>query len=396
MSKSSFIEDIFLEFSNKIFGKSFIDYRDVSPISSFCETLTSNLQLTKAQADFILKILKKYQTSMKEIGFDYSESLSNPQWKNSFRILDLSKNVYIENNLDNQIEICLKFPFSFKSTFEKEYLAKLSNRVSMRWDPDKKINRLYLYQINLPLLNDFLIEHKFLIDESFLQVLAEIEEIWQSQDSIEPKVIIFNGQVHLKNYCVDADLYWSTHRCGILEKDLLLAKNMGFKLQQNQDNPTIFEKIAGSETNLFWCKDFMNFFEIYKKLDGVVVIVLDRSDHIVEWLTEFVDAADAAMVSRSDIKVCFRDDNKEETKINTWIRENNLGGKIDHGKIFIFRHKPAKWLFNGKFSVKIVATNSLFLMTNTTTQRWIDSHNFVIYLGSIRTSQIKERQIVEL
>jgi hypothetical protein len=128
-------------------------------------------------------------------------------------------------------------------------------------------------------------------------------------------------------------------------------------------------------------------------------VILDNSDDYIDWLDNFVTAADLNQVPRSEIKVCFREDKTETSQrglLNEWIRKNQVGGKIDSGKIFIFRSRPAKWLFSEKIDVKLVATNSLFPSANHLTQQWMLSKSCLIYLGNIRPSQIKERKIVQL
>jgi hypothetical protein len=171
---------------------------------------------------------------------------------------------------------------------------------------------------------------------------------------------------------------------------------MSFRLTSQSTPATVFEKIAAEEHSAFWCRESDTFFQVHRAAGGAAVIILDRSENIIDWLNNFVDAADRNNISREDIKLCFRDDKNEGTKINDWIKANNVGGKVDNGKIFVFRHKPAKWLFTNQIPVTILGTNSLFPMTNLSTQKWIDSHNCVMYIGDIKASQIKGKNIVEL
>ena len=118
MLSSEFAEDVFLEFYKLVSQQKIsIQGQDFSPISSFHEKIINDSELTKNQANFLVKILQKYNTHAKAAGLDYNLQLGNPKWKKSFRVLDLSKKIYVELR-DNKLEICLKFPYQLKKSLK--------------------------------------------------------------------------------------------------------------------------------------------------------------------------------------------------------------------------------------------------------------------------------------
>ena len=392
MSTSFFIEDIFINFAKAAFSSNDIDYKDSPAIDSFYFALIEDSQPTKLQAEFMLRLLRKYRSVAVGVNPSYSNAIDNPVWKKAFRILDNSKTAKIVAGDNSRLEIRLKFPYAFKTEFDKAF-GHVKNKL---WDPELKENKIPLYNVNLVVLYEFLLDRGFEIDNSILDALATIEEVWQNCEDVEPYCMIVDDQVVLKNASEDALNYWNAHRSSCLEQNLLLAHRMSFQLKLDRASNTIAEKIAVEEHSAYWCKDVDKFFQVHQSAGGVAVVILDRSENILDWLNEFIDSADRTGISREDIKLCFRDDKNEGTKINDWIKSNNVGGKVDNGKIFVFRHKPAKWLFTNQLPVTIIGTNSLFPMTNLSTQKWIDSHNCVIYIGDIKASQIKGKNIVEL
>lgn len=392
MSTSFFIEDIFINFAKAAFSSNDIDYKDSPAIDSFYFALIEDSQPTKLQAEFMLRLLRKYRSVAVGVNPAYNNAIDYPVWKKAFRILDNSKTAKIVAGDDSRLEIRLKFPYAFKNEFDKAF----GHVKSKLWDPELKENKIPLYNVNLVVLYEFLLDRGFEIDNSILDALATIEEVWQNCEAVEPCCMIVDDQVVLKNASEDALNYWNEHKSSRLEQDLLLAHRMSFQLKLDRASNTMAEKIAVEEHSAYWCKDVDKFFQVHQSAGGVAVVILDRSENILDWLTEFIDAADRTGISREDIKLCFRDDKNEGTKINDWIKANNVGGKVDNGKIFVFRHKPAKWLFTNQLPVTIIGTNSLFPMTNLSTQKWIDSHNCVMYIGDIKASQIKGKNIVEL
>ncbi len=120
MLSSEFAEDTFVEFYNLISQlKISVQGQDFSPIASFHEKIINGNELTKNQANFLIKLLEKYKTMSAMAGFDYRHQLQDLKWRREFRVLDLSKKIYIELR-ENKLEICLKFPYQLKKQFEDE------------------------------------------------------------------------------------------------------------------------------------------------------------------------------------------------------------------------------------------------------------------------------------
>jgi hypothetical protein len=285
------------------------------------------------------------------------------------------------------IYVNLKFPFEIKEDFEKTIEAYGSI-----WEPKEKIRKVPIYNLNLIHLNDFLLKHNFEIDDSFSLALSECEEIWQNYHC-SPYSILENNQIKLVNANDDSLNFWKTNSTGHLPSDLILAKSMGYYLE----NPSkdVFQKISSCEENIFWTKEHSTVLDIFKNIEGKCCIILDRTFNPFEWMQNFIKETDLANIPRNIIKVCFRED-VAESKFNTWIKENEIGGSVSTGSIFIFLHRPAKWLFKEKNSVKMLIINSLYPPTDRIVNDWIAHHPFVIHLTDIKPSNFKEREIVQL
>jgi hypothetical protein len=231
MLSSNYIEDVFLEFYDFVNSHGIpLQTQDVSAIESFFGVLILNDQLTEAQSSYILKLLNKYKNLVMIRGFDYSMALITPKWKNEFRVLDISKRVYVEADTEGVIWVCLKFPYQLKKAFE-DTLNHV--KTASTWDPEAKVRKINLYQCNLVQIGEFVHHHGFEIDDSFLSVLSQVEEIWTNQSKILQSAIISNNAVELVNANDDALAYWNQNKSGKLENDLLLAKSMGFLLERS-------------------------------------------------------------------------------------------------------------------------------------------------------------------
>lgn len=395
MLSSNFIEDIYVEFFEQIVSNNdskMFGY-DFNPAFSFYQLLLNGRPPTQAQADYIIRILAKYLHLAKSQNFDYSAALSTPSWKNQFRVIDQSKQIHIEKDEHGIPVVCLKFPYQFKKEFD-ETVDNADLVYASHWDSERKLRILPVYDFNLVQIHEFVKKHNFEIDNSFLAALSEIEEIWLQEDNVIPSCEIVNGKVVIKNVSEETLAWWHEHTNGIVENDLLVAKHM--RLTFVGDATTLLEKIVSSLATNFWIKDIPQFLDLCDKIQGRVVLVLDRAYDNQSWVREFISQVDATDFDKSDIKVCFRSKRDVETGFNEWIKAQGLGGAVDTGKILIFDNKPAKWLFRDNNDVKLLVTNNLFLHSQAITRDWFKSHACVIHLGNIKPTLIKDRDIVEL
>jgi hypothetical protein len=394
MLSSEFVEDIFVEFYDWIIQQKIsVQGQDFAPITSFYEKIINGNELTKNQANFLIKLLEKYKTLAGMAGLDYRSQLSDPKWRRNFRVLDLSKKIYVELR-EKKLEICLKFPYQLKKEFEDEIEHGQTHYAHSSWDHEHKVRRLNFYNYNLIALYEFALKHNFEIDDTFMDVLAEVEEIWQNSEHIVPHSEISLDGVMLHNASETAAQWWQQHRTNDIHRDLLLAKSMGFRYQEKPQN--ILEKIASSQENSFWIKDNRDFFSLTKLFPGKICVLMDRSSATLPWLQTFVADADKNQVSREEIKVCFRDAKGSTTGLNEWIKSAGVGGKVDSGRILIFESKPAKWLFKSSDDVTMLVTNNIFPPTSNMARDWFMCHPCVIYLGDTKPTENKGQKIVEL
>lgn len=399
MLRSHYIEDIFLDLyllvsTDKIQPQ----WHDTTPIDSFANTLINGNGLTKAQSLYVLRLLTKYKAKAKEEGLDYEQYLETPIWKKNFRVIDTSKKIHVEVNADGITQVCLKFPFELKKTFDLEFADLLNKTTSKGWDADRKLRVIPLNDINVVALHNFASKYNFEFDPSFEEVLSNVEEIWEQQDKVIPYSEIEDNTVVLKNVAEDANAFWEENKTNSLGHDLLLAKSMGYPTRLNYVPVSPLEKIAASTETTFWIKDNKTFFDLYKELkSGCVCIMLDRTSNIHEWVRDFVLESTTEGIARSDIKVCFREaDMSKNSQFNEWVRSQGLGGTVDTGRIFLFENKPPKWLFTKNVDVKMIITNSLYPNTHTLTQQWIEHHPCVLHIGDIKPSQKRNLKIVGL
>jgi hypothetical protein len=395
MLTSEYIEDVFIEFvefagTNRIA----INRLDHTAATNFFNLISDGKQLTEAQANYILKILEKHKNLIFGVGFDYRHLLENPKWKNAFRVIDLTKKIFVETDSLGTPIVCLRFPYQLKKEFENEI-----DRFKSVWDHERKLRLLNLYDFNLIQLYEFAKKHNFEIDDTFMIAVGEVEEIWQTQDEILPVAEISLDWVTLKNASIETENWFAENATGVVEHDLLLAKSMGYRYVKNPEaviHPLV-EKISLSDKNLFWIKDNETFLNLCEHVTGKIAIVLDRAADSQEWVRTFSAAVENSNIPKDSVRVCFRLSKELDTNnFNQWVSDSGHGGKVEDGRIYIFNHRPAKWLFNDLKSVTMLVTNNLFPNSSQLVKQWLDSHSCVIYLGNVKPTPMREQKIVDL
>jgi hypothetical protein len=397
MTTDLYIEDLFVkiyEMLSQDWAWSYGD--DDEAANNFYNLAKQNLPITENQSKYILKILHKNHRAVADLGFDYKDLLSAPRWKRSFRVLDQSKKVWVEKNKDGEINLVLKMPYALKNELEKIIARSSEQGNGSVWDKERSVRLVDIYDVNLIVISDFVEEHKFDIDPSFTEILAQVEELWQQQDEIIPQSITVDDQVVLKNLTPEADRWWQENKTGDRIKDIFLAKQAGYRFFPENIKNSVIEKIASSTHAQFWIKTNERFFELYQQVGGPVAVLVTKNPSADNFVKEFVSDAEKCGVDRSDIRICYRLSKEEDKGFNQWVKDSGLGGKVEGGKILVFQNKPPKWLFSQDISVKIILTNSCFPVPSVTTQSWMNSHPCVCYVGDISVSNIKEKTIVDL
>jgi hypothetical protein len=392
MASSLYIEDTFIQFYDNCI--SLLQDKDMTACHSFYELVILNKPLTASQGNFLLKILEKYKHLGIRSGVEHADNLSALVWKNPFRTLDMSRSVFVEST-DSGISVCMKFPYALKKEFETDIENNKVDSAS-RWDHDRKLRVLSAYQHNLIQIHEFCQKHNFEIDNSFLDAVSQVEEIWQSQDKVLCHSVIEDNNVVLKNAVGSSVDYWNDRKSSSINHNMYLAKTMGFPLRLPFAAETTVEQIAVSKEKSFWMPSVDNFFELYRDIGGIAGVLLDRNTkNVIEWLDNFAKTAEKHSM-RHLIRVCFRDESDKNSQLNAWIKDNDLGGKVDEGKILIFLHKPPKWLFKKNVDVNIIVTNSYTPHNEPISTAWLSSHPCVCYVGEIKPTPPRNTKIVSL
>jgi hypothetical protein len=385
-----FFFDVYDPWSERFQG---VHQADSKIFRDFWYLAEQNKPFTKNQASLLCKLIQKYKKDFVTPDVDIDKLIKSFKWRTPFREIDMTKKVYSEVDQDGVIWICLKFPYMLKTKFDESFSENGGTPISF-WDDEEKVRKINLYKVNFLQILEFAKAHQLELDDSMLDLAGEIDEIWQNKDLIEKKFTVINNDIKLINVSESAQEFFDLNKSNNHNDNLLLAKELGH-INVSPIKSKLFDKICSTDNNLFWINNLEKFLEIHKNTTIKTCVILDRTSEYKKWIENLISLCDSYKIDRADIKVCFREDNKD-SEFNRWIKESGLGGKVDSGRIYIFLSTPSKWLYKDIKPYKIILVNSLFPYTNKNTQNLINHHPLVLYAGEAKPSVAKDSKIEEL
>lgn len=385
----TFFSDVYDPFSDEF---SNVDATDRKIFDDFWQLLVEKKFLTEKQGNLLCKLLQKHKKFFQG-SCDIDQLLSSQTWSQNFRVMDYSKKIFLNQDEDGAVWVCLQFPFALKTAFDQCFLNNKDRSFSI-WDDEKRVRKLDFYKCNILQVIDFGQQNQFQISQEIFDTADQIDEIWQNIESLEKTFNIVDNKVTLINQEQSTQEYFDVHKTQCVEADTLLAKELGH-VSTDPTIPRALQKIVSTDNNAFWIKDLNIYLDIYQKTKLKTCVILDRTSEYKLWVENFLSICDHSSISRNEIRVCFRESGGDSA-FNIWVKEQGIGGKVDGGRIFIFLNTPAKWLYNNIESCKLILVNGLFPFTNKNTQNLLNCHPLVMYNSGNKPSMSKDTSIVEL
>lgn len=281
---------------------------------------------TESQGNLLLKILREYKKSLDQCYETSLDFIETPIWSKNFRVLEIIKNIYIEDL--KKCEILVRFTYNKNI---KEHLFSLSK------DIEGEIRNISsdTFSITLSennvftLVNEFK-KYGFKFDQNILEFYKEIENI--KKQKINQLDIFLNENVNLKNKL-------SLDISNISEQNSLLLKDRRLRFQYEYngilENSCLTHKIANRNSTHIWIdpsaydlEPILNSLQELKRLPLLVVFDV----HDVAHSKKLLDSIDYfAKKSNPDKKVgiYFRLDNADNKEFNEKIANLKFNNYLD-------------------------------------------------------------------
>lgn len=381
-AKLHFVEDIFIDLYNSFARTNRLtSIVDQEAFKSLFYVCSGSQSLTQKQSEFIVRLIKKHQDHWPQ---DYSEALETPTFKKPFRQLE-TKHAWIEQ-IQGQLMVLLKYPYSLKGEFERTFLPTESI-----WIPEKSARGVKFYSETVEKAYRFAVKHKFTIDQRLSESVKFIKR--EEKATPTPYCAIKKGKVVLENASTTATSYFNKKRSNNIKADLLLAKSMGYPLKKQNDPEefSLFTTLASASTNAFWVNSYSKLFDLIKHSVLPILIIVDRSSLPVDWIQRFIESAKLHQI---DYSVKVLTDSSSAADLVEYANNTNYNGNKCNNKIFIAVHSLQSW-FVEQEPVGMVVTNMINIPTNTLTREFLNAHPVSVYFSTVKPT-VKGAEIASL
>lgn len=163
-----------------------ISKRDSRVLRNLSNAVLSPNFITLNQSRLLLKILAENQKSLVPLDVTILENLEMPSWSRTFRVVDQTKKMVIQTDLENNHHIVIEFAFS---SGLRKTMHSLNKTVSgLRQVVPAKIYHADLTEVNIVTLVELLLPLEFVIEENLKNYYETIKS-W-SETTIKDQFLL--------------------------------------------------------------------------------------------------------------------------------------------------------------------------------------------------------------
>jgi hypothetical protein len=388
-----YIEDLIHRLASNgpyLFEKSItVSLTDNNVIQSFSNQLINGNSFTEKQANLAVRLAKKYQKMLSlALNLDVEQFVNSPVFKFPLRTLNSSKTIIVSERRNADIPlISVTFPFDDQIISKiKEYKRFLGIQGSLiNWNPEKKSWDFALRENHVDWINRNIANSTFLIDDTFNDIVKQIEDVKNNLENFVPMVDIEYDTFVFKNVHPNIVQPTSNNLLNVL----IDARNYGIytwsdKINDLLDNMSINPNLreildCNKSTNIqadsskFHANDLREI--ISNSLPTLVVIPGGNEEVHLKYCKNFFQ--DMGILP-DDMSVLFRLESSRGKTCNTFIKESKINNPITKNTkvAFISGKIPKPMIESGLYFSSIL--NFGISGVHYTMSNYIKNHHFVI------------------
>lgn len=306
--------------------------KDKKILESLHHQLKNGVFLTENQGNLLIKILKDYWTDLEKNTSIDSDLLDNPTWSKEFRLIDIIKNIYLQDN--NFSEIFIEFSYNKKI---KDKLFNFTKVFDGAISPYK--NNVYsvpLTETNIFLLVEHFQEHNFIFDEKILNFYKEIIDI-KNKETVSFDIKESSNVNLLKKLSDDIGSDNTNNSLLLHDRKLKYQYNFNESLDENSLESLIAKR---TETDIFVSSNSWSFEQILKALHNLkrlpVLVLFDLYN--ISFCKNVIETINHSFKNsgiEEKVGIYFRLDNNGNKDFNSRIAELGYNSYLDSNTTMI-------------------------------------------------------------
>lgn len=315
---------------------------DQKIMTSFWSQLNNGIKLTEKQGNLCVTLLKRYKKKLSmAVGQDITFFLDNPQFKNSFRMINNKKNLKIVDHPVYFKSIKIDFPYD-EDIIKKFREIKQSLHYAL-WDNEEKSWYLSLDERSIRFARDLVQEYQFFADEELEKLIFQLKSIEENLEFLVPMAIFENNMIRYAN----VSQYCPQNQSSDFIESILFTKDLGITTWDQQIENKIAELSCSDTVKHFLRHDIGKPFDInleenslselsliMKHLLPCLVIISDNNE--LEKLMKTVDFFQNIEILNEEMSVLFRLSSDKNGDFNQYIKDNKLNSPVSTDSKVVF------------------------------------------------------------
>jgi len=308
-----------------------VPLRDIKILKNISNIMTNDSYITESQGNLLVKILKENLEYLDSTELDIANSLKFPTWDKTFRKIEKTRNVSIEEKEKGKFFI--KIEFSFDKEIKKVVSLLNRNLLGDITFGTPSIHYYSLFEKNLIVIYDTLKSFKFTFSPEFLELHEKVKNI---------DTEYFHNKFRFENFYREKEQV--INKFETLDSDLVILDRKlryQYTFDQNFDEKTqnsLEYKIANRNLPKIFIPNskvsFSNLINAIRNLKRDKILMVFDSYSISECIS-CLNLFKSINITDS-VGIYFRFDNKGEGQtFNKIIADNNFNKQLNDSSKFV-------------------------------------------------------------
>ena len=190
-------------------------------IDNIALQLIDPVYITEKQGNLALKIIRRYRKQLYKQGYDVKDLVKNPVWKGSFRIIDYTKSVTIEDGM-----VILRFPYNADTINHVKKISKTFKGTVNYKENNKTWHFTLMEDVFDPEFILYFIESGFAVSDEFTKLHDQCAMIRDHSDDHLP-ILDYDGELKFVNCHVNLITHFKEHVSEVYNNDLYKIVDRG-------------------------------------------------------------------------------------------------------------------------------------------------------------------------
>ena len=343
---------------------------------SLATQLDNGLAFTQKQSIIAERLLKKYASALRTVGFDIDKILNEKIYKEPFRVIDKTKSIYI----DGEKIVC-------KSPFIPELVNSFKKRRKVSYErgdyiPDTKEWNFDYNEPNVDFLCKQIKGKNFSVDADVKTAYDKMLKIYKDGINYYP-ILKYKDKFFVENIVLSQEDNEELSNITDYRIAVLWAKKRGCLAYDDSvvdlyDYQTQYDKIILGDESVV-SVDFRRYpmKDLISTIDKTSTTIIFIQSTNKEQLENWIHLLKNNNIDQKDIAVCFRF--KKDKEANQFIKDQGVNQYSPNKKVLITNERIPKTFVKDNINPDLIIVDLPTKPAHYKTQIYLENKSLVVY-----------------